>query len=686
MTYRIGIDVGGTFTDFVLLDRLSGRRVHHKEASTPNEPSQAVDSGVEMLLAKAGVLPSEVELIVHGTTISLNALLQRKGAKVALVTSTGSRDILELARIRMSHSFDFFAAPELPLVPRERVLELPARVGADGEVVERPTADDYARVCGRLAAMQVDAVVVSVINGYLQPDLETEVAGALSARLGAIPIVASTSIWAESSEYERTMIAVMNGYIAPIMQAYYDRLETLFAARGLTAPLSITASNGGTIDLMTARARPIDTILSGPAAGVVAAAETAERNGVDSIVTFDMGGTSADIAAIEQGTPDLTTSTLIGEIPLILPVVNVSAIGAGGGSIIRVDDQGFIKVGPHSAGAVPGPACYQRGGTAPTMTDCYLLCGFFDPGTFLGGRLPLDPELSRQAMHPVAEALGYMDREQPQVHAAAAALQLASSMMATEVRKLLARRGSDINAFTLLPYGGAGSVHAGLLADAAGLGQVLIPQTPATFCALGAVVADLRRDFVRSCSTLIDARGQASDGLAQQLAELDLQARDWAATLGERAQQWHYRVTADMRYEGQAFDLSIELKDHQGPLAPALRALFETRHDTLYGFHEPSAAVEIKRLVVSAVGELSRIAAAQSPQHEPIPASVRRIFLSGRWFDAPCLVRDGMPHDTDVQGPAIIEQSDTTVVVPVCWTVRRLATGDLKMTRQRSAQ
>lgn len=686
MTYRIGIDVGGTFTDFVLLDRLSGRRMHHKEASTPSDPSQAVDRGVEVLLAKAGVAPSEVELIVHGTTISLNALLQRKGAKVALVTSTGSRDILELARIRMSHSFDFFAAPELPLVPRERVLELPARVGADGEVVERPTADDYAAVCARLAAMQVDAVVVSVINAYLKPDLETELADALGAGLGAIPIVTATSIWAESSEYERTMIAVMNGYIAPIMHAYYDRLETLFAARGLTAPLSITASNGGTIDLMTARARPIDTILSGPAAGVVAAAETAERNGVDSIVTFDMGGTSADIAAIEQGAPDLTTSTLIGEIPLILPVVNVSAIGAGGGSIIRVDDQGFIKVGPRSAGAVPGPACYQRGGTAPTMTDCYLLCGFFDPGTFLGGRLPLDPELSRQAMRPVAEALGYMDREHPEVHAAAAALQLASSMMATEVRKLLARRGSDINAFTLLPYGGAGSVHAGLLADAAGLGQVLIPQTPATFCALGAVVADLRRDFVRSCSALVDAHGQAPEGLGQQLAELNLHARDWAATLGERAQQWHYRVTVDMRYEGQAFDLSIELKDYQGPLALALRALFEARHDALYGFHDPCAAVEIKRLVVSAVGELSRIANAQYGQHASIPASVRRIFLAGRWFDARCLVRDGMPHDTDIQGPAIIEQSDTTVVVPQGWNVRRLTSGDLKMTRQRSAQ
>lgn len=319
------------------------------------------------------------------------------------------------------------------------------------------------------------------------------------------------------------------------------------------------------------------------------------------------------------------------------------------------------------------------------MTDCYLLCGFFDPATFLGGRLPLDTELSRQAMRPVAEALGYMHREQPEVHAAAAALQLASSMMATEVRKLLARRGSDINAFTLLPYGGAGSVHAGLLADAAGLGQVLIPQTPATFCALGAVVADLRRDFVRSCAISLDNRGHAPAELSLQLEALDAQARQWAATLGERAQQWHYRVSADMRYQGQAFDLSIELKDYQGPVASAFRALFEARHEALYGFSEPAAAVDIKRLVVSAVGELSRIATGQAEQHQQIPASTRRIFLAGRWFDAPCLMRDGMPHDSDIEGPAIIEQSDTTVVVPAGWTVRRLSSGDLKMTRQRSA-
>lgn len=349
MTYRIGIDVGGTFTDFVLLDRLSGRRVHHKEASTPSDPSRAVDSGVQLLLEKAGVAPAEVELIVHGTTISLNALLQRKGAKVALVTSTGSRDILELARIRMSHSFDFFAQPEQPLVPRERVLELPARVGAHGDVVARPSSADYTVVCKQLLAMQVDAVVVSVVNGYLQPQLEEDISQALSAGMGVVPIVAATAIWAESSEYERTMIAVMNGYITPIMHAYYDRLETLFAARGLSAPLSITASNGGTIDLATARSRPIDTILSGPAAGVVAAAETAERNAVDGIVTFDMGGTSADIAAIEQGTPDLTTSTLIGEIPLILPVVNVSAIGAGGAR----SSVSTIKVSSRSARTAP---------------------------------------------------------------------------------------------------------------------------------------------------------------------------------------------------------------------------------------------------------------------------------------------------------------------------------------------
>ena len=720
MTKRIGIDVGGTFTDFVMLDRVSGDLVHHKEPSTPADPAAAVASGIRTLVGLANAQPTDVELIVHGTTLSLNALLQRKGVKVALLTSQGAKDILELARIRMAQAYDFFAAPEKPMVKRHHVLECDARIATDGTVVGMPDAAQLDTIATALRAMDVEVVVISIINGYANKASESALAASLRERLCNMPVVAATDIWPEIREYERTMIAVMNGYVEPIMHHYYDRLESLLGEQGFVCPLSITASNGGTIDLATARARPIDTILSGPAAGVVAAALTAETNAIDHIVTFDMGGTSADIAVIERGTPDLTTETMIGEIPLILPVVNVSAIGAGGGSIIHVDEQGMLKVGPASAGAAPGPACYGRGGTAPTITDCYLLCGFLDGATFLGGRLPLSIDRARAAMASVADALGYRDRPDPEAAAAEAALRVASSMMATEVRKLLARRGSDIRDFTLVPYGGAGATHAALLADEASLTQILVPRTPATFCALGAIVAKLRRDFVRSCrlellpthaaevcvasvSSSVQSSALAPSApstFQSTLDELLAEARSWMQSLGSRADAWRIAVAADLRYPGQAFDLSIELPGEASTdaavVSAALRAAFESKHTHLYGFHNPSAPVELARLVISGIGALSRVEtrsaranpadarqAVQSPAREAAktPHVTRRIFVQGTWRDVPYLHRTAIPPGVPFAGPAIVEQSDTTALVPDGWTVQCQDSGDLLLRR-----
>lgn len=685
MTKRIGIDVGGTFTDFVMLDRATGEMLRHKEPSTPATPSAAVASGIAALIEQAGARPADIELIVHGTTLSLNALLQRRGVRVALVTSRGARDILELARIRMAHSYDFYAEPEMPMVTRDCVIEADARIASDGSVVAAPDTAALTDIAVRLATSGADVAVVSLVNGYANPAFEASVAAELRAHCDNLPIVTATDIWPEMREYERTMIAVMNGYIEPLMRDYYDRLETLLREQGFTAPLSITASNGGTIDLATARARPIDTILSGPAAGVIAAANCAAINNAERIVTFDMGGTSADIAVIERGTPDLTTETMIGEIPLILPVVNVSAIGAGGGSIIRVDEQGILKVGPTSAGADPGPACYGRGGTQPTITDCYLVCGFLDGARFLGGRLTLSAEKARAALAPVAAALGYADREDPEAAAASAAIRVASSMMATEVRKLLARRGSDARAFTLIPYGGAGSTHAALLADEAALPNILVPGTPATFCALGAVVANLRRDFVRSCHLRLGQDEPAPSVLQTYLDALLDNARAWSGALGERTERWRFAISADLRYPGQAFDLNIELEGNAltdaDALAAALREAFAHRHQLLYGFGDATAPVELTRLVVSAIGSLSRVEAARATRRASTTVTTRRIFVGNAWATVACIDRDSLEPGHTRTGPLVIEQSDTTVLVPEGWQMRCQPSGDLLLTR-----
>jgi len=670
---RIGIDVGGTFTDFVALDRDSGRLVHHKEPSTPASPAEAVESGTAALLKVTGAGPGDVEMVVHGTTIALNAILQRRGAKVALVTSKGNRDLLEIARLRITDPYDFFAMPEAPVLPRDRVVELPARLDADGSIAFAPTDADIEKAGKALAAMNVDSVAVVILNAFVDPDFEIGIAKRLAAYLPGINVTASSEIWPEMREYERGMVCVLNAYVTPIMHAYYDRLAKAFAAQGVTAPLSITANNGGTIDLATARDRPIESILSGPAAGVVASIDAAKSAGLSDIVTFDMGGTSADIAVAEGDAPEITTRTMIGEVPLIMPVVNVGAIGAGGGSIVRVDDHGFLKVGPRSAGADPGPACYDRGGKEATISDCYLVCGYLDPDAFLGGRLKLSRDLANGVVDTLAERLGFTGANARE-RAAEAALKVASSMMATEIRKLLAQRGSDPAGYALVPYGGAGPTHAAMLAGEAGMKQLLVAPTPGTFCALGAIVADLRRDFVRSTQIVLNGGpADAEHGLAAILAELEGKASAWMATVGDRVKDWRFEVTADMRYPGQAFDLPIILRDYKpgAAIAGTLNERFHTAHKKLYEYSDPKSHVEVSRVVVSGFGATPSTAMRRDGGVAGAAgAKTRRVFIDSAWHEAARWQRDAIPASTVLNGPLVVEQADTTTIVPPGWTAR----------------
>ena len=391
---RIGIDVGGTFTDFVLADPQGGGLVYYKEPSTPDEPSRALIEGLKSLLGKAGLTAADVSLLMHGTTIGLNAIIQRRGATIALVVSKGFRDILEIARSRMPSSFDFHSSKEEPLVPRYAVIEIDARLSAAGEVTRAPDEAEIARVAAELKALGADAAALVLINGYARPEVEMALADKLSVGAGGLAITSAAAIWPEIREYERTLVACLNAYIQPLMQRYFAGLKQGLARDGVDAPILVTASNGGSLSLASAIDRPVETILSGPASGVMAAARLASAAGVSSIISFDMGGTSSDIAVAHAGSAELATRTDIGGLPLVLPVVDVSAIGAGGGSIVGVDGHGVLKVGPRSAGAMPGPVSYGRGGREPAVTDCYLALGYIDPGGFLGGRMRLEDRKS----------------------------------------------------------------------------------------------------------------------------------------------------------------------------------------------------------------------------------------------------------------------------------------------------
>ena len=529
---RIGIDVGGTFTDFVLFDPDRKSLIHYKEPSTPEDPSQALIVGLQSLLKKADLGADQIDTLMHGTTIGLNAIIQRRGAKIALIVSEGYRDILEIARSRMPSSFDFHASKEEPLVPRHRIIEVGARLSANGTTTQLPDDIALKEIAAQLNTLDVDAAALVLINGYTNPSVEKELAQKISDKTNGLSITSAAAIWPEIREYERTLIACLNAYIQPLMQRYFEGLKTGLARDGVHAPILVTASNGGSLSIGSAQERPVETILSGPASGVMAAARLAATSGVRAIITFDMGGTSSDIAVAQDGSAALATKTDIGGLPLVLPVVDVSAIGAGGGSIVWVDDHGVLKVGPRSAGAMPGPISYGRGGTEPTVTDCYLTLGYIDPTGFLGGRMQLESAPAAAALAQIGNRIGFQD-ENAAAEAAQGSLAVTTAGMATELYKTLAARGLDPASFALVPFGGAGPTHANLLAEEVGIARIVVPPAAGTFCALGAAAADLRRDFVRSLRRELDEATAAT--LAETFEALAAEGNDWLNQEGEQS-------------------------------------------------------------------------------------------------------------------------------------------------------
>jgi N-methylhydantoinase A len=676
---RIGIDVGGTFTDFVLSNPKDGSLTYYKEPSTPDEPSRALIEGLQSLLKKAGMTSGDVGTLMHGTTIGLNAIIQRRGATIALVVSKGYRDILEIARSRMPSSFDFHASKEEPLVPRLRIVEIDARLSAAGEVTKAADDAELDRVAAELKALGVDAAALVLINGYTTPSVEIGMAKQLSEKTGGLSITSAAAIWPEIREYERTLVACLNAYIQPLMQHYFAGLKKGLERDGVVAPILVTASNGGSLSIVSAEERPVETILSGPASGVMAAARLAEAASVKSIITFDMGGTSSDIAVAHAGSAELATGTDIGGLPLVLPVVDVSAIGAGGGSIVSVDAHGLLKVGPQSAGAMPGPVSYGRGGKQPAVTDCYLALGYIDPAGFLGGRMKLDIDAARAALAEVGERIG-LTGDDGAALAAEGALAVTTAGMATELYKTLASRGLDPASFALVPFGGAGPTHANLLAVEAGIGRVVIPPAAGTFCALGAAAADLRRDFVRSIRRAVDDATAAL--MLNVMKELEDEGSAWLDREGETSQTRRFERGADMRYAGQAYELRVKLDENCRDAASIAEA-FHLEHERIYGFRDPQTEVELGTVRLAVVGVTENIIQPEiaAGNGNPSPKGERPIFRAGKWLTAGVYDRSALGAGDRITGPAIIEQDDTTTVLLPGWSARADVLGNLHLER-----
>lgn len=680
---RLGIDVGGTFTDFVLADPRSNQLITHKEPSTPDDPSLAVEQGLASLLDQSAFSPDNIALVVHGTTLGLNTILQQRGVETALIVSRGNKDLLELGRCRMPSPYNFLAPRSEPLVSRDRVLEISARNTVDGEVIDEPSTREFDDLAEAIRLTNVKSVAVTLINSYVDPTLELAVAAEIAKRLPDVHVTPSTRVWPEIREYERAMLAVMNAYIHPLLDSYYRRLEERLRGLGLKADLYITASNGGTLSIQSARERPVDTLLSGPASGVVAACALSADVGHDDLVAIDMGGTSCDMSVTRGNQPMLTTSAKLGDFPIISPVIDVSAIGAGGGSIVWLDSENVLKVGPGSAGADPGPVAYGRGGDQPTVTDCFVATGLIAPQSFLGGRMTLDRSGALEALAVLGAGLGFHDADCAQ-QVADSALRVTTAMMAAQLYKELAQRGVDPRGRYLIAFGGAGPTMAVPLAEEAKLGGVLIPLSPGTLCAFGAIQSRVRRDFVRSVRHTLDSSDSIVEEIEKKLTAMESEALEWVDKEGNGLSQPIITRRADMRYAGQAYNLEVGLPDVAGERASAAIAeSFHLAHSLAYGFPDRESAVEVINLRVSVVRNLPEF---ETPSIEratgdAVATGSREIFLNGATCSASIYERSTLRAGHQIVGPTIIEQPDTTVWIPDNWTGYVRDCGTLQLDR-----
>lgn len=660
----LGVDTGGTFTDFVLFDRELATVHTFKIRSVPSDPAAAVETGLIRIRDELGLSISSLERFIFGTTVATNAVLERKGAPVALLTTRGMRDVLEIQRQWRQRLFDLYLQKPLPLAKRRNRLEVNERVGSEGQVIEELTDDEIERSVVELAAQQVNAVAVSFLFSFLNPDHERRVVEAIQRKLPHLAVTASSDVCPEFREYERTATTVMNAYTMPIVSTLVKRLQGVLTDFGYGGTFGIIQSNGGIMSLEKAQAHAVNTLLSGPAGGVVGATEVAGFSGVHNILGFDVGGTSTDIALIEDGRIRLTPEGGIGGYPVKVQQVGVHTIGAGGGSIAK-PVLGILKVGPESAGAHPGPACYGTDGDQPTGTDAAVALGYIDPVFFVGGEITLDVNAARVAIREkIALPLDLGEDE-----AALAILQVQAANIVAGIRKISVEAGKDPREFTLLPFGGAGGVYAGLVAEEAGISKILFPQHPSVLSALGMLMTDVRHEAVLTRVQRLDSLDIAA---VNQIFD-DLHCEGTASLVkdGIESGKIHSLMSCDMRYVGQAYEINLPLpdtvRDTTGNLQD-LRERFDQEHRRLYGQCSPSEDVEIVGYRVSTVGQVDKavlklLGPRSSGDLEPRSHRNAMLDFESGWISCPVFDRSTLYPGDELTGPAIVEDSGSSFVL-----------------------
>ena len=661
---RIGVDSGGTFTDVCLLDETTGQFSVWKLSSTPHDPSEAIAEGANEAVAQFGRDDAQVSFFGHGTTVATNALIQGRGAKTGLITNDGFRDLLDLGRQTRPHLYDLQTDKPTPLVPRDRRLEVQERLLYDGTIERAPDDDEVRAAARKLRDMGVEAAAVCFLYSFIDPTHEARVAQILEEELGDAFVTASHRVCPEFREFERLSTTVVNAFLGPVMKGYLSRLTPRLKEAGIDAPPHITQSNGGTITFETASTLPVRTVLSGPSTGVVGALETGRIVGTEDIITFDMGGTSTDVSLIQSGRPETTTEAIVHGYPLKVPMIDIHTVGAGGGSIAYTDSGGFLKVGPRSAGAAPGPICYGLGNDEPTVTDANVVIQILNPTELLGGRMPIDRDPAVIAIEKLGGQIGLSTLD-----TAAGIVRVVTANMARAIRLISIQRGHDPREYCLMPFGGGGPVHAGRLARELSMQRILVPRNPGILCALGLLLTDLRHDLSVTRRMQLDAA--SIPAIRAVMAGLHADADAWFAAENVAPDRQRLVASADMRYAGQNYELSVPIPDLAGDadLLDALVANFNAAYDRLYDYTSPEEAIEIVTFRLEAYGVVEKPQfTANADVGSDASAAVlepRDVYMpeSGEFVATSVYDRDRLQTGNRIAGPAVIEQMDSTTFV-----------------------
>ena len=690
MPWRIGIDIGGTFTDVALVEEGTGRIGIAKVLTTPHDFGEAVIDGIRRGLAENAIDPADVVLLSHATTVVTNALLEHKGAKAGFVATRGFRDILELRRSSRPDLYDLFQDAPNVLVPRRHRFEITERIDAQGEVVTPLSEGELPALIDAIRAAGLETVAVSFLFSFLNDSHERRVGEALRAALPGVGIFLSCEVLPEIREFERASTTAVCAYVGPLLAGYLNRLSQATTALGLPA-LHVMGSSGGVFDIAEGLRMPAMAVESGPAAGVIAAALAGRQLGRPNLISFDMGGTTAKASVIVGGEVAVTAEYEVGGAantkrwmhgtghPIRVPVIDLAEVSAGGGSIAWVDSGGALKIGPHSAGAAPGPAAYGRGGVRPTVTDANVVLGYLDRTALLGGGLPIDYAAAERAI--LADVGAHYGLSA--VDAAERIVRIVNSNMAQALRIVSVERGHDPREFSLIAFGGAGPVHAVALAEELGIPEVIVPPAPGAFSALGLVATDLKRDYARTLYA--DLGSVPAERVAEVFASMEAAGSAMLDAAKVPAERRALVRMADVRYRRQAYELTVPIGE--GPIdrgvLDGLSRDFHARHEQTYGHANRAEAVQLVTLRLTAVGRREDLRLARPGDPSAAKVRNRRVWFPSTGFvETVVYWRDGLGADTVLTGPAIVEALDSTVVVPPGWKISNDRMGFFRLTRE----